>query len=329
MRRMMACLGMILAFGLWTASAQAQERTLRYSDINAQSSGAGIFTDRFAELVRNKTEGRVAIEVYYGGTLSGFDIAPVQTGIVDLTQWGLSTDFCPFMSVLQAPYLYDGDEQLLRITHYDSPIFKRINECLESGGTNVRLVTIYSWGFQNLLTTDRPVRSLADVQGLKIRVVPLKIFMETVRAMGGTPTPMPWSEVMTSLMTGVIDGTGMPIVYVVPAGLHEIEKHYALTRHNPTLSGVYINADVWNGLSPADQQSMLESGEEARQHLHEYMEKTNARYLEEIKVAGVEVVPFEALAIDEAAIRDGVREVFKDDWGETYDEILRLLDQEK
>lgn len=315
----------LLAFGALATAAQAQTTSLRYSDINAQESAAGVFTDRFAELVREKTGGRVEVEVYYSGTLSGFDIEPVQAGIVDMAQWGLSTDFCPFVSVLQAPYLFDDDEQLLEITHYESPTFKRINDCLESGGTNVRLVAIYSWGFQHLLTADTPVHGTEDMKGLKIRVVPLNIFMETVRAMGATPTPMAWSEVMTSLMTGVIDGTGIPIVYVVPAGLHEIAKRFALTQHNPTLSGVYINAGVWDSLSPEDQRSMMEAGEEARRRLLAYMKENNARYLEKIKAAGVEVVPLDELEIDQTAVREAVYEVFRDDWGETYDEIRKAL----
>lgn len=315
----------LLALGVVAWAAQAETKTLKYSDINARESAAGVFTDQFAGLVKEKTNGRVEVEVYYSGTLSGFDIEPAQTGIVDMVQWGLSTDFCPFMSVLQAPYLYDNDAQLLEITHYDSPIFKRINECLKRGGTNVRLVAIYSWGFQHLLATNKPVRGIRAMKGMKIRVVPLKIFMETVRAMGATPTPMPWSEVTTSLMTGVIDGTGIPIVYIVPAGLHDIAKHFALTQHNPTLSGVYINAGVWDSLSSDDQRSMMEAGEEARQHLLAYMEKNNAGYLKEIKDAGVDVIPFEELDIDQAAIREAVREVFRNDWGETYDEIRNAL----
>ncbi len=316
----------LLVAGLMSAvfALPAGAQTLKFSDVNAKTSGAGIYNEKFAELVAEKTGGELTVENYYDGTLSGFDIQPVQAGIVDITQWGLSTDFCPFVSVLQAPYLYD-DEQLLQITRYDSDIFGQINDCLTEGETGVRLISIYSWGFQHVLTTEAAVRGTADMKGLKLRVVPLQIFMETVDAMGATPTPMPWSEVMTSLATGVIDGTGMPVVYIVPAGLHKVAGHYALTRHNPTLSGVYINAAVWDAMDGEQQQALYEAGEEARLHLQDYLDENNARYLEEIEAAGVEVVPFDELDIDPLAIRDAVHEAFAEQWGDSYQQILTAL----
>jgi len=321
---LMVLLSVALVLGL-APTVDAKTKVLKYSDINAKKTAAGVFNEKFAELVEKNTQGRVKIEIFYGGTLSGFDIEPVQTGIADFTQWGFPTDYCPFSSVLDAPYMYESDEQLFKITGPQSPIFKKINDCLASKKTNLRLVSIYSWGFQHILTTKKAINKMADLQGLKIRVVPVDVRMETIRAMGATPTPMPWSEVMTSLMTGVIDGTGMPTVYIIPTGLADVEKHLTLTRQNPTLSAVYVNEKSWQSLSAEDQGHLLAAGVEARNHLKKFMDENNAKYMEQIKAKGVSVVPLEKLDIDTVKIREAVRDKFKDAWGDTYQQLLDML----
>ncbi|MBW2122879.1 MAG: TRAP transporter substrate-binding protein, partial [Deltaproteobacteria bacterium] len=248
-------------------------------------------------------------------------------GIADFSQHDVSevTDLCPFLSILEAPFMYKNDEQLYKITAPDSPIFKRIKECLK--GSGVLLATTYSWGPQNILTTKTPVYRQEDLKGLKIRVLPSKIFMETMKAMGATPTPMSWGEVITSLVTGVIDGTGMPFCYVVPAGLHEIQKYYILTRHNPTLSGVFMNEAAWHRLSPEDQRHVLEAGAEARYSVTRYIRDNNEGFRKQMLEKGMTIIGPDQLSFDAVKIRETVFQKYKDDWGDLYGEILKILEE--
>lgn len=219
--------------------------------------------------MEERTEGRVQIENYFGGTLTANNIEGTQTGIADLSQHDVSevTDLCAALSILEAPFLFDSEEELFKVTAPESPIMDRLNE--ELSGTGVRLLATYSWGNQNLLTTSKPVYCEEDLKGMKIRVIPSQIFMETMSAMGATPSPMGWSEVVTSLITKMIDGTGMPFSNIVDTGLHEIEGYCIMTGHNPTLSGVFINEASWNKLSEDDQKILEQAGVEARQAVYE------------------------------------------------------------
>ncbi|MBW2059210.1 MAG: TRAP transporter substrate-binding protein [Deltaproteobacteria bacterium] len=316
-----------VAVFMLAAASRAKPIVLKFSDINAKKSAAGVFCEKFAELTEKKTEGRVKIQTYYGGTLTGNDIEGTQTGIADFSQHDVSevTDLCPFLSILEAPFMYKNDEQLYKITAPDSPIFKRINECLK--GSGVLLATTYSWGPQNILTTKTPVYRQEDLKGLKIRVLPSKIFMETMKAMGATPTPMSWGEVITSLVTGVIDGTGMPFCYVVPAGLHEIQKYYILTRHNPTLSGVFMNEAAWHRLSPEDQRHVLEAGAEARYSVTRYIRDNNEGFRKQMLEKGMTIIGPDQLSFDAVKIRETVFQKYKDDWGDLYGEILKILEE--
>ncbi len=307
--------------------SKPQTIVLKFSDVNAEQSAAGVFCNKFAELVEQKTEGRVKIENYFGGTLTGNDIEGTQTGIADFSQHDVSevTDLCSLLSILEAPYMYDNDEQLYQITAYDSSIMKKINNQLK--GKGVILLTTYSWGNQNLLTTKKPVRNEADLEGLKIRVLPSKIFMETMAAMGGTPTPMSWGEVITSLVTGLIDGTGMPFANIVPTGLHEVTKYCVMTGHNPTLSGVFMNEKAWNSLSPEDQKALAEAGDEARYELTKFIRESNDKFKQEMLNKGVIIIEENELEFDKVKIRENVFTKFQDDWGDTYKEILDILNK--
>lgn len=312
-------------FSLALINISAKTVVLKYSDVNMLDSPAGVFCENFAKLTEQKTEGRVKIKTYYGGTLTGNDIEGTQTGIADFSQHDVSeiTDLCPLLSILEAPYLYDSDEQLYKITAPDSPILKKINSILK--GSGVRLLTTYSWGNQNILTTKTPVYDKTDLKGLKIRVLPSKIFMATVEAMGAIPTPMSWGEVITSLATGVIDGTGMPFAFIVPAGLDEIEKYTIMTKHSPTLSGVFMNEKTWESLSKDDQKALEEAGSEARDYVTEHIRKNNEGYREQMLAKGVTIIDENELNFDTAKIRETVFDKFKDDWGEVYNQILDIL----
>ena len=153
-------------------SAAAAPIVLKFSDVNAEQSPAGIFCLKFKELVEERTEGRVQIENYFGGTLTANNIEGTQTGIADLSQHDVSevTDLCAALSILEAPFLFDSEEELFKVTAPESPIMDRLNE--ELSGTGVRLLATYSWGNQNLLTTSKPVYCEEDLKGMKIRVIP-------------------------------------------------------------------------------------------------------------------------------------------------------------
>jgi TRAP-type C4-dicarboxylate transport system substrate-binding protein len=314
-----------MAFLSGSAWAKDEPIVLKFSDINAQKSAAGVFCETFKDLVAKKTEGRVKIEVYYGGTLTGNNIEGTQTGIAHFSQHNVTEalDLCKFLSILEMPFTYKTDEELYKITAPDSPVFKKINEAFK--GSRVRLLTTYSWGPQNILTTKTPVYKEDDLKGRKIRVLPSKVYMETMKAMGATPTPMSWSEVISSLVTGMIDGTGMPQCYVVPTGLHEIQKFYILTGHNPTLSGIFMNEAAWQKLSPQDQKQLLSAGDEARYAVTKYINDNNEGFKQEMLKKGMTIIPADKLSFDTAKIKEAVYLKFKDDWGDLYQEIQKIL----
>lgn len=297
---------------------------LKFSDVNSSNSPAGVFCNSFKELVEARTEGRIKVELYFDGTLTGNDIEGTQTGIADFSQHDVSemTDLCKMLSVLEAPYLYDDDEQLYKITAPGSEVMGMINEDLT--GKGVQLLATYSWGNQQILS-NKPIYSGEDLQGLKIRVLPSDIFVKSMEAMGGTATPMSWGEVITSLVTNMIDGTGLPFCYIVDTGMQDIVKYVVMTNHNPTLSGVFMNEASYNKLTTEDKDILAQAGAEAREAVSVAMAESAAANREIIEAAGVTIIEHDELDFNWDAIRDEVFEDFQDDWGPSYEKILEIL----
>lgn len=297
---------------------------LKFSDVNGENSPAGTFCNTFKNLIEERTQGRVKVELFFGGTLTGNDIESTQTGIADISQHDVSeiTDLCKLLSILEAPYLYDNEEQLFQITAPGSEIMEVINEGLS--GSGVQLLATYSWGNQQILT-NKPIYQSKDLGGLKIRVLPSAIFMTSMSSMGATPTPMSWSEVIPSLVTNMIDGTGLPFTYIVDTGMQEIVKYVIMTDHNPTLSGVFINEASWDKLSDEDKEILQQAGVEARQAVQQEINSTNAEKREVMIKAGMTIIEKEQLDFDWAAIRDSVFREFEQDWGDNYQKILTIL----
>lgn len=297
---------------------------LKFSDVNSSNSPAGVFCETFKALVEERTQGRVKIELYFDGTLTGNDIEGTQTGIAVFSQHDVSevTDLCKMLSVLEAPYVYEGEEQLFEITAPGSEIMSQINAELK--GKGVQLVATYSWGNQQILA-NKPIYSEEDLKGSKIRVIPSDIFVNSMEAMGGTATPMSWGDVITSLVTNMIDGTGLPFCYIVDCGMQDIIKYVIMTEHNPTLSGVFMNEESYNKLTDEDREILVQAGAEARLKVSENIAVSNEEYRRIIEEAGVTIIEHDELDFDWDKIRDTAHESFKDDWGDAYDQILKIL----
>jgi tripartite ATP-independent transporter DctP family solute receptor len=328
----MAILVMIAFTGnvfLSNLNAAEQERkkplVLRYSDINPPNTPPGKFAGEFARLVEEKTNGKIKIDVYYSASLVGYDIEPVQTGVVDFNQMipSFVADLCPRLSVLDAPYVWKNEMQTIKMTDPRSPLMEDLNKCLEKN--NVRLLILLPVGMRHLTTTNTPVYSPADLKGLKIRVVPSPVYSATIEAMGAIPTPMPFPELPTALATGVVDGQENPFCIIVPHGLHEIQKYIMLTGHLPTNGGIFMNLPIWNNLRKNEQEKLTDAAIEARDitvnWVHEMNETWKAKAIEKgTKIIGKN----EGLKLDEfiEVTREPVHKKFEKDWGDLYNKIL-------
>jgi len=117
---------------------------------------------------------------------------------------------------------------------------------------------LYSWGYRNVVTAKKEIKTVADLKGLKIRTIPTPVFVGAVNAMGASATPMNFGEVYTSMQSGVLDGYEHTATTTASFKFYEIAKYYALTRHliDPTV--VAFSLSEWKKLDAKEQAVVLE-----------------------------------------------------------------------
>jgi tripartite ATP-independent transporter DctP family solute receptor len=190
----------------------------------------------------------------------------MQLGTADMTITGESLqNWAPMAALLAVPYAYKS------IEHMDSIAGGEIGSQIKAQiieKAKIRPVAYFARGPRNL-TTNRPIKSPADLNGLKMRVPNVPLFVDVWKALGAQPTPMAFSEVFTSLQNGTIDAQENPLALIKSASFFEVQKHVNLTEHVRSWIYLALSEKTWSKLSEADQKAVLEAGMRAQKYERE------------------------------------------------------------
>jgi len=264
MKKIVAAACAILAAGFVFANGTQDKKggtassgktmVLRYAENQPQDYPTTKAAYEFAKIVEAKTNGRIKVEVYYGGQLGDEKsvIEQLQFGAIDFTRVSLSplAEFSKSLNVLQLPYLYKDSDQMWKVL--DGDIGKQFLGSVSGAG----LIGL-SWfdaGARNFYNSKKAVNTLADLKGLKIRVQESQQMMDMVQALGANPTPMAYGEVYSALQTGVIDGAENNWPSYESTSHYEVAKYFVLDEHTRVPEMQMVSAKSWAKLSAADQQ---------------------------------------------------------------------------
>lgn len=264
----LACLALCLA--ALPAAAAGYKQEYKLSVVPGATSGWGLSATRFADLVRERTDGRINIKVYHSSQL----LAGKQTSEFLMLRNG-SIDFALASTINWSPQVKELNLTALPFFLAVQPDRYKAMDAIMAGASGRMMidaiekkgVTIIGWaenGFRELTTSKGPLTRPEDMNGLKIRVVGSPIFIETFRALGANPVNMNWSEATTGFQQGVVDGQENPTNGInIPIKIWNYHKyqtdwHYII---DPLLLGV--NPKVWKSFSPEDQKILKEAAREA------------------------------------------------------------------
>ena len=246
------------------AATQAQEFTLKYGHVDTPSLQsddhvAGLFLKSFLE---SRSQGRIKVEIYPASQLGGFRemIEGVQLGTLELTNTtvGGANSFMPQIQVTDIPYMYRDDMVAEQLTKGD--FFDEVRDAFLEKTGNVRLAAVGNTGrWRSFFTTQQPVKSAADLEGIKIRTINSPLQIEMVKHLGGNPTPIAWGELYTSLATGVAEGTKNAISDIVGKKMHEHLKYVVLDEH-AYLFAFWWLSESWLQSLPEDLQTLVLDG---------------------------------------------------------------------
>jgi len=207
----------------------------------------------FGELVKERTAGRYAVEVYHSAQLGQEKdtIEQVRSGVIELNRVSMA----PFNGTVKEtivpalPYLFRSEEHMHKVM--DGAIGDQIKAAFEPAGLVV--LAFYDAGARSFYNKTKPINSVADMAGLKFRVIQSDIFVDMVAALGANATPMPYGEVYSSIETGVIDGAENNFPSYDTAKHYEVAKNYSLDEHTILPEVFVMNKGAWDKLTPEDQ----------------------------------------------------------------------------
>ena len=240
----------------------------------------------FAERVNKESGGRIEILVYANAELGDENAAveQVRFGGIDFARASLSSlNACsPKAIVLQMPYLYKDAEHMWRVL--DGEIGAEIMASFE--GSGVVGLSWYDAGARNFYNSKREIKSMADMQGLKIRVQESGLMMDMVKALGASPTPMAYGEVYSGLQTGVIDGAENNWPSYESTSHYEVAKYYVIDEHSRIPEMQIISKQTWDKLSADDQKILRECAAESSKYERELWAKQEQESEKKVRDGG-------------------------------------------
>jgi tripartite ATP-independent transporter DctP family solute receptor len=253
--------------------------------------------ERWIELVKEKTQGRINIKLYPGTSLVGGDqtreFTAIRQGVIDLAI-GSSINWSPQvkeLNLFSLPFLMPDGKALDALTQGE--VGRDLFKVLERNE-----VVPLAWGengAREISNSKRPIRSPADLKGMKFRVVGSPLFLDTFSALGANPTQMSWADAQPALASGAVDGQENPLAVFNAAKLHTVgQKHLTLWHYVADPLIFVVNKDVWASWSPADreavQQAAIQAGRENIEKARKGITAADPALLKQIEANGVAVV---------------------------------------
>lgn len=278
-----------------------------------------VAAEKFAELVKERTNGAYVIEIYPNGALGDEStmLESMQIGTLDagIITSGPFVNFVPEMGVLDMPFLFGSNEDAYKVL--DGEVGKELLGKMENSG--LKGLAFAERGFRNLTNSVRPVNSAADISGLKVRVMENEVYTATFTALGVNAVPMAWSEALTALQQKTIDGQENPVNVLYSYKLWETQKYVTMTRHAYASAVITMSNDVFSKL-PADVQKIFaESAQEAAEFERAWVADNESQQLQALKDNGMEVVE----TPDLESFKNGVQSVY-DSYPQYADYLSRI-----
>lgn len=275
--------------------------------------------EQFKTNLEEKSQGEFEVQIFPSSQM-GPDremIEGVQSGMLQMavspssfySYWDKSFD------VVELPFIYPSKDAALRTVH--GPAGDKLLERLNA--MNLVGLGWFENGVRHISNSERPIKTPADLDGLKIRTMKVPAHVETFNQLGATATPMNFGEVYSALQQGVVDGQENPVAHIHAQRFFEVQDYVSLTGHVMTFYIPVMNQEFWYSLSEEDQKLLRDTMKDAEAYQQELVNAEESKQLEEFKAAGTKV---NALSEEEIKVfiseTEGVRAAFKKSLGEDF-----------
>jgi tripartite ATP-independent transporter DctP family solute receptor len=281
--------------------ARAEDITLRFASLYPPTHPASQTADKFAELVEAKTSGAVKVDVFHNASLGGEREAAegVRMGSIDAAYSGLTGfgSYAPEFGVLEMPYLYKDLDQVKAVV---DTIGDRLGERMSQQG--IKLLG-YLYDGPRVTISGRPINSIDDMRGLKMRVPQIPLYIDMVQAFGATPTPVALPEIYTALQSRIVEALEGTPSSLYSQKFYEVVKNLARTDHIYFVAYIAMNQDLFDGFSDDVKAQVVAAGQEASSFNLSIAKPGVQQDFDRLTAAGVvttkpDLAPFRAAVVD-------------------------------
>lgn len=279
--------------------------------------------EKFVKLVDQYTKGRIKVTHFPGGQL-GSDSAildGVKMGSIDMAIMGNLPS--KYTDALYVPFLFKDAAHQHRVL--DGEIGEKLREAVLKE-TGIRVVGFVYFAPRQL-TTNKPIASVADLKGLKIRVPQMPPYIATWKALGANPTPIAFTELFTALQQGIVDAQENPLEIILNSSFNEVQKYVVETNHMIPVRFFIINNDLWNKLSDQEKEAINKAWKESSLYMEKLYIDNEANYRKQLEDKGMKFIQINVDEFREAT-KDVWKEFFPNTLGEdVYHKIVELRDK--
>ncbi len=307
-----------------TSAQNAQAKTFKLGHVLPPDHSWNICAKGFANEVTQKTDGRVTIKVFPSAQLGnekdmveGLQLGTIQMGLIG---GGSYQDLEPKMGIANLPYAWSDHFHAYRA--FDGKIGDALFSLLAKKG----IIGLGWWenGFRNITNNTRPINTPEDLKGLKLRVTPIKLRLDTFNALEALPVPLPFSELYSALQQKVVDGQENPLAIIYSSHFYEVQKYLSLTGHIWGTAILSISERSMNKIKPEDQKIVKEAANKWRDKQRTMVRDAEDKMVENLKAKGMIINQ-----VNKAPFVEKVASVYKDYEPIFGKELIELINEYK
>jgi len=291
------------AFVARPVAAQVQERTIRWGHLNNTDHPVSFGVQKFAEVLAAKSGGKLKIREFAASQLG--NEMQQQSAVRGGTQEILSASSTSLASVVKELGLFDFPFIVSTFEQAEALALGRFGQAMLAALPEKDLIGLGYWGlgFRNATNNSRPIAKVEDFAGLKLRVIPNPVYLETFKAFKANPVPMAFAELYTALENKTVDGQENPYSVILSNKFYEVQKFLSATNHTFTQNIIIVSKKFWDRLSPDEQKMLREAYAETRAYQRDQTRLAADKSLAELKSKGMqfnEVAPAEYVRMQDA-----------------------------
>jgi tripartite ATP-independent transporter DctP family solute receptor len=305
------------------ARAAEQKTVLKASDVHPEGYPRVQAVENMGKKLEAATGGRLSIQMYASMQLGGEKeaIEQAQVGALQLARVSVGAlgPVVDDLNVFNLPFLFRNTAHMDEVI--DGPIGQELlDKVTDSPNTHLVGLAFMDAGARNLYDTKKPIKDIADVKGLKVRVMGNPMFVDMMNALGGNGVAMGYDQVFSALQTGVVDGAenNPPSFYF--DNHYQAAKYYTLTEHLIVPEILVFSRPAWDTLSKDDQALIKKLAREAQLEERRLWNEKEQQAIDKMKTAGIEIIPIS----DKTPFQKAVKPVW-DKYGAKYAELIKRI----